>query len=222
MRSGAPRALLAAALALTTSAALHAQKPIAPGLDVIKEADLKRDMFAMAGDAMRGREAGTLDEMRATGWVAERAREAGLLPAGEDDTFFQWWPMRRNRLSENSEISVGGKTLRMWKDVVVMSNQTQSVDLPIVFVSDTTALRFDGCERQSGGDGRCTGADTAARSIHNSWKLSSDAVAGNASTLGGDCARRRCSSCVDLRRIANHEYGVRRDGRSHVTRHVRH
>src|SRR5690348_3998554 len=56
---------------------------IAPELDVIREADLRRDMFAMGGDAMRGREAGTLDEMRATGWVAEQAREAGLQPAGD-------------------------------------------------------------------------------------------------------------------------------------------
>src|ERR1051326_4044718 len=71
---------------------------IAPGLDAIREADIRRDMFALGGDAMRGREAGTLDEMRATGWVAERAREAGLLPAGDDNTFFQWWPMRRSRV----------------------------------------------------------------------------------------------------------------------------
>ncbi|MGE5732806.1 MAG: peptidase M28, partial [Gemmatimonas sp.] len=75
---------------------------VAPALDAITEADLRRDVFAMGGDAMRGREAGTLDEMRATGWVAERAREAGLQPAGDDGTFFQWWPIRRTRLSENA------------------------------------------------------------------------------------------------------------------------
>ncbi len=98
-------------------------------------------MFAMAGDAMRGREAGTLDEMRATAWVAERAREAGLQPAGDDGTFFQWWPMRRSRLSESSRISVAGKTLRLWKDAVVLNAQNGTIDLPIVFVSDTNALR---------------------------------------------------------------------------------
>ncbi|MDB4877363.1 MAG: peptidase [Gemmatimonadetes bacterium] len=114
---------------------------IAPALDAITEADLRRDMFAMGGDAMRGREAGTLDEMRATGWIAERAREAGLQPAGDDGTFFQWWPMRRSRLSENSQLSVGGRSLRMWKDAVVLNAQNGTLDLPIVFVSDTAALR---------------------------------------------------------------------------------
>ena len=97
-------------------------------------------MFTMAGDAMRGREAGTLDEMRATGWVAERARDAGLQPAGDDGTFFQWWPMRRTRLSENSEISVGGRKLELWKDAVVLTTQMANVDLPIVYVADTAAL----------------------------------------------------------------------------------
>src|SRR3954471_19714459 len=94
---------------------------IAPALDAITEADLRRDIFAMGGDAMRGREAGTLDEMRATGWVAERAREAGLQPAGDDGTYFQWWSIRRTRLSANSQIAVAGKALQLWKDAVVVS-----------------------------------------------------------------------------------------------------
>jgi hypothetical protein len=140
MHKAVQRTTVAAALVIATGTSLHAQKAIAPALSAIKESDLKRDMFAMASDGMRGREAGTLDEMRATGWVAERAREAGLIPAGDDNTFFQWWPMRRQRLSENSQISVGGKSLKLWKDVVVLSNQTQNVDLPIVFVHDTSAL----------------------------------------------------------------------------------
>src|SRR5579884_1381032 len=119
----------------------NARSPrVAPALDAITQADLRRDMFAMASDAMRGREAGTLDEMRATGWVAERARDAGLQPAGDDGTFFQWWPMRRTRLSENSEISIGGRKLQLWKDAVVLSTQMANVDLPIVYVADTAAL----------------------------------------------------------------------------------
>jgi Peptidase family M28 len=120
--------------------AASASNAMAPSLDAIRETDLRRDMFAMAGDAMRGREAGTLDEMRATGWVAEQAREAGLQPAGDDGTFFQWWPMRRTRLSEASQISLGGKSLQLWRDVVSLSNQPITVDLPVVFVADTSAL----------------------------------------------------------------------------------
>ena len=67
-------------IAILAAAALGAaaQDPI----DRIREADLKRDLFALAGDEMRGREGGTLDEMTASMWIAERARQAGLQPAG--------------------------------------------------------------------------------------------------------------------------------------------
>ena len=84
-----------------------------PAFGAITEADLRRDLEAMASDAMRGREAGTLDEMRASAWVAERAREAGLEPAGDDGTFFQFWPMRRMRLAPRSQVVVGGATLTL-------------------------------------------------------------------------------------------------------------
>jgi hypothetical protein len=79
-----------------------------PGLATIREADLRRDMEALAGDAMRGREAGTLDELRASAWLAERARAAGLEPAGEDGTYFQFWPMRRAATSPASRASYDG------------------------------------------------------------------------------------------------------------------
>ena len=63
-----------------------------PGLELIRESDIRRDILALAGDAMRGREAGTIDELRASVWLAERGREAGMEPAGLDATFFQFFP----------------------------------------------------------------------------------------------------------------------------------
>ena len=76
-------------------------------IDRIREADLKRDLFALAGDAMRGREGGTLDEMTASAWVAERAREAGLQPAGDNGTYFQFFPLERLRVSAASTVVPG-------------------------------------------------------------------------------------------------------------------
>ena len=107
-----------------------------PALDAIREDDLKRDIFYLASDAMRGREAGTLDEMRASMWVAKAAREAGLEPAGDDGTYFQFWPMRRVRLSDASRITVGGRPLALWQDVVVTAPVTTTVDLPLAFVGE--------------------------------------------------------------------------------------
>src|SRR5262245_20708732 len=64
-------------------------------LSAIGEADIKSDIFTLAGDAMRGREAGTLDELRASVGAVECARAAGLQPAGGDGTYFQFFMLER-------------------------------------------------------------------------------------------------------------------------------
>ena len=68
-------ATIIAALALAAPLAQRGGDPI----DRIRESDIRRDLFALAGDELRGREGGTLDELTASAWVAERAREAGVL-----------------------------------------------------------------------------------------------------------------------------------------------
>lgn len=109
------------------------------GIAAIREADLKRDLYALASDAMRGREAGTIDEFRASAWVAERAREAGLVSAGEDGTFFQFWPLRRVQLASDGGVDVGGTRLALWKDLLVTSPAELHAELPMVFVADSAA-----------------------------------------------------------------------------------
>ena len=104
-------------------------------IDRIREADLKADLFMLAGDAMRGREGGTLDEMAASVWLAERAREAGLQPAGDNGTYFQFFPLERFRVSASSQVTLGGKPLRMGRDVVPDATVLANVDAPVTVAS---------------------------------------------------------------------------------------
>jgi hypothetical protein len=106
-----------------------------PGIDLIRQADLTRDLYAFAGDAMRGREGGTLDEMRAAAWLADRMREAGLQPAGQDSTFYQWVPMRRYRQSEGSQITVGSTSLKLFTEASVIAPVDAAIDAPLVYVA---------------------------------------------------------------------------------------
>jgi len=131
-------------LALITTLALgavatSAQRATDP-INRIAEADIKRDLFALAGDEMRGREGGTLDEMTASVWLAERAREAGLQPAGENGTYFQFFPLERYRASASSPVTIGGKKLVMGKDVVTGAVTLAHVDAPIVFAEAGTVV----------------------------------------------------------------------------------
>ena len=142
-RSALLRAATAASLALASPVVATAvAQPAPPALAAIRESDLRRDLYAMASDSMRGREAGTLDELRAAAWMAERAREAGLKPAGDDGTYFQWWPMRRVRLvPERSTVAVAGGARLAWgSDVVPAAPVEFRGDLPLVApaAADTT------------------------------------------------------------------------------------
>lgn len=109
-------------------------------IDRIRQSDLQSDLFMLAGDAMRGREGGTLDEMHASMWIAERARQAGLQPAGDNGTYFQFFPLERYRVSPSSIVTIGGKALRMGRDVVPDGAVLADVDAPIVMASGADAL----------------------------------------------------------------------------------
>ncbi|RYE01032.1 MAG: peptidase M28, partial [Sphingobacteriaceae bacterium] len=88
-----------------------------PELALIKEADLKKDIFKLAGDAFRGRRAGTPDELRAAVWVAQKAMEAGLKPAGDDGTYFQFYNLKRTVTANSGTFSINQKNLQLWKEV---------------------------------------------------------------------------------------------------------
>lgn len=113
-----------------------------PGLAAIKEADLKKDIFEIASDAFRGRRAGTIDEMRAAVWVAQKAQEAGLKPAGEDGTYFQFYNIHRTRVSNRGTFVLNGQPLKLFKQVWLSSPVEAHINGPITYLNsmaDTTA-----------------------------------------------------------------------------------
>jgi len=151
MRTSAAHTVVIAVVAITVVAPLRAtaqdrapRKTISPaagappGLAAIREADLRRDMEALAGDAMRGREAGTLDELRASAWLAERARAAGLEPAGDDGTYFQFWPMRRAVTSPASRASYDGTRLDLDSEAVVTTPVDATIEGQVLAVATGT------------------------------------------------------------------------------------
>lgn len=136
-------AKLVSVLVLVVAAVGAGSARAADPIDLIRQADLKADLFTLAGDEMRGREGGTLDEMTASMWIAERARAAGLQPAGDNGTFFQFFPLERFRVSASSLVTLGGKTLQMGRDVVPDNTVLADVDAPIVRASADALAGLD-------------------------------------------------------------------------------
>jgi hypothetical protein len=141
----ATRFLLLTMLASGSLAAqAPAQKSPPAAMSVIREADLRRDLFALAGDEMRGREAGTTDEMRASMWLAEEMRKIGLSPRGDGGSWFQWWNMRRTRISSTtSSVKLGGRTLALWTEITPASNVAADVSAPTIFIGDGSDTTVD-------------------------------------------------------------------------------
>lgn len=125
----------------------HAQRANDP-IERIREAEIKADLFALAGDPTRGREGGTIDELTASAWLAERAREAGLQPAGDNGTYFQFFPLERFRVSASSSVALAGPALRMGRDVVTDAIVLAHVDAPVTLL--TPDLLTDGGSKLTG------------------------------------------------------------------------
>ena len=141
---------LAAVLATACTKAPTTSPPAVnnvPAFSYIKEAELREDLFTLASDEMRGKRAGTVDELRAAAWVAEQARKAGLEPAGEDGTYFQFFPVSRAHVSDNSTIAISGKPAKLWQNVWITSPSEARIEAPVVWLNslaDTAKQNLQG------------------------------------------------------------------------------
>ncbi len=116
----------------------------ARALASIRESDLKRDLFAMAAPSMRGREGGTLDEMRASIWVAEQYRRIGLEPAGDEGTWFQWFNIVRTRVSVTaSRATIAGQSMTLFRDAIPLSVAPIEASGAVLWLADPADTTID-------------------------------------------------------------------------------
>jgi len=127
------------------SGSLLAQNANPPGLKYIKESELKKDLYTLADAHFNGRSAGTLDELKASMWLVEKYRSIGLLPAGDDGTYLQFFNLWRNHISDKTVIKINNKTAMLWNEVAVAQMANASIVAPIMYLGnaadiDTTKL----------------------------------------------------------------------------------
>ncbi len=96
---------LTAVLVLAVTVALAAQQR-APGLESIREADLRADLFFLAGDAMRGRLTDTTENLATADYIRARFERAGLKPAASGGSYFQNYHLMTATLGEGNELLV--------------------------------------------------------------------------------------------------------------------
>lgn len=114
-----------------------------PATAAIRPSELKADLMAMTHDSFRGREAGTIDELKASAWLAVKAKEAGLMPAGDNGSYFQFFSLIRHRISPQSSISVGDRSFELWKTILIPQTAPANLTAPVLFVGDSEPSAID-------------------------------------------------------------------------------
>ena len=66
----------------------HTMTP-APTSAAITERDLKIRLYQFADDSMQGRQIGRIGNMKGTDYIAAEAKRLGLVPAGDNGTYFR-------------------------------------------------------------------------------------------------------------------------------------
>ena len=115
---------------------IFAQPNFPPGLAVIKTFDLKKDLYEFADAKFKGRSAGTIDELKAAAWLAEKYRSIGIKPAGDDGTYFQYFTLWRNYVSPQSTFFIDEKPLQLWKDIAVSQMANINLNDPIIYLGN--------------------------------------------------------------------------------------
>jgi hypothetical protein len=119
---------------------VFAQSNNLPGLNFIKTNDLKKDLYELADAKFKGRSAGTLDELKAAAWLAEKYRAIGIKPAGDDGTYFQYFTLWRNYVTSQSTFYLDEKPLALWKDIAVAQMANIKLDAPIIYLGNALDL----------------------------------------------------------------------------------
>ncbi|WP_373069417.1 M28 family peptidase [Gemmatimonas sp.] len=95
----------------------------APTKAAIDVRDLQIRLYQFADDSMLGRQVGRVGNKKGTDMIAAEVKRLGLLPAGDNGTYFQTLPYRLRKFTDNSRMTVDGNPLEWNTDFVAMPGQ---------------------------------------------------------------------------------------------------
>lgn len=94
--------------------------PTKAGIDV---RDLQIRLYQFADDSMQGRQVGRFGNKKGTDYIAAEIKRLGLIPAGDNGTYFQTLPYHLRKFTTSSRVSVNGNPLAWNVDIVAIPGQ---------------------------------------------------------------------------------------------------
>ncbi len=119
-----------AAVALATALPAGAQKlnqygnperlRPAPTTAEITERDLKIRLYQFSDDSMQGRQVGRIGNKKGTDYLAAEVKRLGLVPAGDNGTYFQVLPFHLHQYTNHSRLTANGNPIQWGSEWVAV------------------------------------------------------------------------------------------------------
>ena len=83
--------------------------------DKLTTANLQTEIIYLAGDDLKGRRAGTPEEMKAAEYISNLFKQYGLKPAGDNDTYLQSFEVDKGKhfTGDENSVTINGQTLKL-------------------------------------------------------------------------------------------------------------
>ena len=95
----------------------------APTKAAIDVRDLQIRLYQFADDSMLGRQVGRLGNKKGTDMIAAEVKRLGLLPGGDNGTYFQVLPYRLRKFTDHSRLTVDGSPIEWNTHFVAVPGQ---------------------------------------------------------------------------------------------------
>ncbi|MHB1311494.1 MAG: M28 family peptidase [Gemmatimonadaceae bacterium] len=92
----------------------------APTTPAISPRDLQVRLYQFADDSMQGRQIGRVGNKKGTDYIAAEVKRLGLVPAGDNGTYFQVLPYHTKQFTSHSRLTASGNPLAWEKDWVAV------------------------------------------------------------------------------------------------------
>jgi|CXWL01.1.fsa_nt_gi hypothetical protein len=92
----------------------------------ITAGDLMTRLYIYADDSMNGRLVGSPDNIRATAYIEREVRKLGLVPAGDNGSYFQYLPLYARKLAPASVFTAGMTKLVAGSDFTATTAATRA------------------------------------------------------------------------------------------------
>ena len=107
-----------------------------PTTAAITEQDLQTRLYQFADDSMLGRQVGRIGNFKGTNYIAAELKRLGVVPAGDNESYFQNLPYHFHQFTNHSRLTVDGNPLAWETDWIAIPGARAPrpiVNVPVVY-----------------------------------------------------------------------------------------